>query len=235
MQGAGVPWPSRRVLQRALPGLRGRLPPVTSQRTRDHAFRGPRGAVPAWGCSAGTAGGGAGTPCLGCGGGGEVDVHQILLLGVAQALHARQGSSNFAEECLRDCFGGWGACLALARVGKPVDRTGSQQAYLQQCCFCTSHGITLMLKPALALVSMNRMPSSLALVSPSSVETCLAMRGGEEGVTCSKICPKTSSRRTASDDLTSWSVAADHTSLHPRIPQQRTASPPGPSCCRPPQ
>jgi hypothetical protein len=40
---------------------------------------------------------------------------------------------------------------------------------------CEEHcdGLTLMLNPALALVSMNITPNSRALASPSSMETCL--------------------------------------------------------------
>lgn len=38
---------------------------------------------------------------------------------------------------------------------------------------------TLILNPAFALVSMNMMPNSRALLSPSSIETCLQVKNIE--------------------------------------------------------
>ena len=57
---------------------------------------------------------------------------------------------------------------------------------------CTNRSLTLMLKPALALVSMNMTLNSRALASPSSIDTCLHATHSDA---CSKLVTETVDRK----------------------------------------
>ena len=67
-------------------------------------------------------------------------------------------------------------CLATRRSLCLSNVLPHELSHIRSGHFCialVSRELTLMLKPALALVSMNSTPNSRALASPSSMDTCL--------------------------------------------------------------
>lgn len=100
----------------------------------------------------------------------QVDIHHVLLL-CWQCLHSWQGCSDLAEQRLHI----WGR---IDKVQMCTTWHIKESKHLHRCLvgdkWRARHlNLTLMLKPAFALVSMNMTFNSFALLSPSSVDTCL--------------------------------------------------------------
>jgi hypothetical protein len=89
----------------------------------------------------------------------QVHVHHVLLLRRRERLHPRQRRGDLAEQRLHgsQCIGEVQTNASKAKASR----------------HWRNRNLTLMLNPAFALVSMNMTLSSLDLLSPSSVDTCL--------------------------------------------------------------
>jgi hypothetical protein len=199
---AGLPRHPRRIAPANAQTRTAPAPNPRGQRADPHRAANAQTRVAATGRRLAGAGRGArGAAGLG-GRGREVDVHQVLLLGRRQRLHARQRGRDLPEERLRASGreagptpGGRGPALRARgfRTSPDSAQPHGQQGGVQRCALAAA-ARTLMLKPALALVSINITLYSRALASPSSIDTCLLSRQGAIELSLKEQCQQASRR-----------------------------------------